>query len=213
MSDEEASMVAGELGDYYDELEDGGGEHSEGGEDPKEATPVKEKESKKRPSISAVVDQLEKIVKKQRPRECDLCNTVLKNGKDAESHRRAEHERGLYQCKKCGKGFQRSQGLLEHTRGVHDKVTFSCGKCGQIFGVKSNLKRHQKTDRACRGPREDMAIEYIPSEYLPEGWTFRGRKRGLDILTPEGFKLDSYVAISRYMLQKETYTKEQDHLR
>ena len=86
-------------------------------------------------------------------------------------------------------------------------MTFSCAKCGQLFGVRSNLKRHQKTERAClpRGPKEEMAR----SEYLPEGWTFRERKKGLDIQTPEGVKLDSYVAISRYMLHKETYTKEQ----
>ena len=151
-----------------------------------------------------------KIVKKQSPRECDLCNAVLKNGKDAESHRRNEHERGQYQCKKCGKGFQRRQGLLEHRRGVHDKVTFSCEKCGQKFRVKSNLKRHQKTDGVCRGPREEKArIEYVRSEYLPEGWTFRGRKKGLDVLTPEGFKFETYLAISQYMQHKETYTKEQ----
>ena len=36
--------------------------------------------------ISAVVDQLEKVAKKQRARECDLCNAVLKrSGKPQES--------------------------------------------------------------------------------------------------------------------------------
>ena len=59
---------------------------SEGGENPKEAAPVKKKGLKKRASISAVVDQLEKMAKKQRARECDLCNAVLKrSGKPQES--------------------------------------------------------------------------------------------------------------------------------
>ena len=151
--------------------------------------------------------QRTKIVKKQSPRECDLCDAVLKNGKAAESHRRNEHERGQFQCKKCGKGFQRRQGLLEHRRGVHEKVTYSCEKCGRKYRFNSNLIRHQK-DGACRG-EEKARIGYVRSEYLPGGWTFRGRKKGLDVLTPEGFKFETYLAISQYMQHKETYTKEQ----
>ena len=151
--------------------------------------------------------QSTKIVKKQSPRECDLCDAVLKNGKAAANHRRNEHERGQFQCKKCGKGFQRRQGLVEHDRGVHEKVTISCEGCGKEFRFRTNLRRHQK-DGACRGEGK-ARIGYVRSEYLPEGWTFRGRNRGLDVLTPEGFKFETYLAISQYMQHKETYTKEQ----
>ena len=146
-------------------------------------------------------------MKKQSPRECDLCDVVLKSGKALMHHRRNEHERGQFQCKKCGKGFQRRQNLVEHDRGVHEKVTISCEGCGKEFRFRTNLRRHQK-DGACRGEGK-ARIGYVRSEYLPEGWTFRGRNRGLDVLTPEGFKFETYLAISQYMQHKETYTKEQ----
>ena len=53
--------------------------------------------------------------------------------------------------------------------------------------------------------KEDMQR----SKYLPEGWLFRDKKRGLDILTPDGTKLDSYVSVKRYMLFKQTFTKKE----
>ena len=51
--------------------------------------------------------------------------------------------------------------------------------------------------------------EMKKSKYLPEGWLFRDKKRGLDILTSDGTKLESYIAVNRYMLFKQTFTKEQ----
>ena len=47
------------------------------------------------------------------------------------------------------------------------------------------------------------------SKYLPKGWMFRDRKRGLDILTSDGTKLESYIAVNRYMQFKQTFTKKQ----
>ena len=47
------------------------------------------------------------------------------------------------------------------------------------------------------------------SKYLPEGWTFKEKNKGLDILTSDGTKLESYIAVNRYMIFKQTFTKEQ----
>ena len=147
-----------------------------------------------------------KIVKKQSPRECDLCDIVFKNGKAAGNHRRNEHDGSQFKCKECGKGFSRKQGLVEHKRGIHEKVDYSCGKCGKKYGFKSSLIRHE-TDGACRR-KEKARAEYAGSVYLPQGWTFRGKKRGLDVRCPEGFKFESYLAIGFFMKQ-EGYTEEQ----
>ena len=54
-------------------------------------------------------------------------------------------------------------------------------------------------------PKEEMK----KSKYLPKGWLFRERKKGLDILTSDGTKLESYVAVNRYMLFKQSFTKKQ----
>lgn len=54
-------------------------------------------------------------------------------------------------------------------------------------------------------PKEEMK----KSKYLPKGWLFRERKKGLDILTSDGTKLESYVAVNRYMLFKQSFTKKE----
>ena len=38
---------------------------------------------------------------------------------------------------------------------------------------------------------------------------FRDRKRGLDILTTDGTTLESYVAVNRYMIFMQSFTKKQ----
>ena len=53
--------------------------------------------------------------------------------------------------------------------------------------------------------KEEMQM----SKYLPKGWLFREKKRGLDILTSDGTKLESYVAVNRYMLFKQSFTKKE----
>ena len=95
---------------------------------------------------------------------------------------------------------------MEHKRGIHEKVDYSCGKCGKKYGFKSSLIRHE-TDGACRR-KEKARAEYAGSVYLPQGWTFKGKKRGLDVRCPEGFKFESYLAIGFFMKQ-EGYTEEQ----
>ena len=169
-------------------------------------------------SITAIVDQLlavseknakevsverkeVKVVKKQLAQECDHCDTVSRTGKELERHRRAVHDGKTYRCKQCGNGFKRSQGLKEHIQCVHNKVKFSCAKCGKVFGTRSNLQRHHRMQNAC--------LPGAKSKYLPEGWTFRNKKKGLDILTSDGTKLESYIAVKRYMLFKESFTKKQ----
>ena len=169
-------------------------------------------------SITAIVDQLlavsekkakevsvereeAKVVRKQLARECDHCDTVSRTGKELERHRRAVHDGKMYRCKQCGNGFKRRQGLKEHIQCVHDKVKFSCAKCGKAFGIRSNLQRHHRMQNAC--------LPGAKSKYLPEGWTFRNKKKGLDILTTDGTKLESYIAVQRYMFFKESFTKTQ----
>ena len=49
-------------------------------------------------------------------------------------------------------------------------------------------------------PKEEMK----KSKYLPEGWTFKEKNKGLDILTSDGTKLESYIAVNRYMIFKQT---------
>ena len=55
--------------------------------------------------------------------------------------------------------------------------------------------------------KEDMQ----GSKYLPKGWLFRDRKKGkgLDILTSDGTKLESYIAVNRYMLFKQSFTEKE----
>ena len=53
--------------------------------------------------------------------------------------------------------------------------------------------------------KEEMQM----SKYLPKGWLFRDKKKGLDILTSDGTKLESYIALNRYMLFKQSFTKKQ----
>ena len=38
---------------------------------------------------------------------------------------------------------------------------------------------------------------------------FREKRKGLDILTSDGTKLESYIAVNRYMLFMQTFTKKE----
>ena len=60
-------------------------------------------------------------------------------------------------------------------------------------------------DHFMGGPKEEMQ----GSQYLPDGWLFRNKKKGLDILTADGTKLESYISIQRYMEYKGDFTREQ----
>lgn len=55
--------------------------------------------------------------------------------------------------------------------------------------------------------KEDMQ----ESQYLPKGWLFRERKKGkgLDILTSDGTRLESYIAVNRYMLFKQSFSRKE----
>ena len=68
-----------------------------------------------------------------------------------------------------------------------------------------NSRKNSQIANFHGAPKEEMK----KSKYLPEGWLFRDKKRGLDILTSDGTKLESYIAVNRYMLFKQTFTKEQ----
>ena len=70
------------------------------------------------------------------------------------------------------------------------------GKDHKKLSVSANLRG---------GPKEEMQ----GSQYLPDGWLFRNKKKGLDILTADGTKLESYISIQRYMEYKGDFTKDQ----
>ena len=79
-------------------------------------------------------------------------------------------------------------------------VKFRCLKCGKAFGFKSNLRKHNRMGRNACLPK---------SKYLPEGWTFRIKKRGWIIMTSDKTRLESYIAVQRYMFYKGGFTKNE----
>ena len=79
-------------------------------------------------------------------------------------------------------------------------VKFRCGNCGKAFGFKSNLRKHNRMGRNACLPK---------SKYLPEGWTFRIKKRGWIIMTSDKTRLESYIAVQRYMFYKGGFTKNE----
>ena len=79
-------------------------------------------------------------------------------------------------------------------------VKFRCLKCGKAFGFKSNLRKHNRMGRNACLPK---------SKYLPEGWTFRIKKRGWIIMTSDKTRLESYIAVQRYMFSKGGFTKNE----
>ena len=79
-------------------------------------------------------------------------------------------------------------------------VKFRCLKCGKAFGFKSNLRKHNRMGRNACLPK---------SKYLPEGWTFRIKKRGWIIMTSDKTRLESYIAVQRYMSFKGGFTKNE----
>ena len=68
-----------------------------------------------------------------------------------------------------------------------------------------NHRQHSKRANFLGAQKEEMQ----KSKYLPKGWLFKDKKKGLDILTPDGTKLDSYISVKRYMLFKQTFTKKE----
>ena len=74
-----------------------------------------------------------------------------------------------------------------------------------MYCYPDGKNRKQLSQNAIGAPKEEMK----KSKYLPKGWLFRDKKKGLDILTSDGTKLESYVAVNRYMLFKQSFTKKQ----
>ena len=81
------------------------------------------------------------------------------------------------------------------------------GHIEKIYCYPDGKNRRQLSQNASfqGAPKEEMR----KSKYLPKGWLFRDRKKGLDILTTDGTKLESYVAVNRYMIFMQSFTKKQ----
>ena len=88
-------------------------------------------------------------------------------------------------------------------------VKFLCGKCGKAFGFRSNLRRHNRMERNACLPKSKYLPLLAKSKYLPEGWTFRIKKRGWIIMTSDKTRLESYIAVQRYMSFKGGFTKNE----
>ena len=88
-------------------------------------------------------------------------------------------------------------------------VKFQCGKCGKAFGFRSNLRRHNRMGRNACLPKSKYLPLLAKSKYLPEGWTFRIKKRGWIIMTSDKTRLESYIAVQRYMSFKGGFTKNE----
>lgn len=73
--------------------------------------------------------------------------------------------------------------------------------------VKKARKRRKITDIADQLMEKKACLP--KSKYLPEGWTFWIKKKGWIIMTSDKTRLESYIAVQRYMFSKGGFTKNE----
>ena len=120
------------------------------------------------------------------------------NTQEDEEDKEEEVKKEVKKARKRIKITDIADQLME--KKAKEVVKFRCLKCGKAFGFKSNLRKHNRMGRNACLPK---------SKYLPEGWTFRIKKKGWIIMTSDKTRLESYIAVQRYMFSKGGFTKNE----
>ena len=129
------------------------------------------------------------------------------NTQEDEEDKEEEVKKEVKKARKRIKITDIADQLME--KKAKEVVKFRCLKCGKAFGFKSNLRKHNRMGRNACLPKSKYLPLLAKSKYLPEGWTFRIKKRGWIIMTSDKTRLESYIAVQRYMFYKGGFTKNE----
>ena len=123
---------------------------------------------------------------------CPFCETSFESEKVFGEHINSQHKGGFGDKNIAG------EELDEDDEDKEEEVKKE---------VKKARKRIKITDIADQLMEKKACLP--KSKYLPEGWTFRIKKRGWIIMTSDKTRLESYIAVQRYMFYKGGFTKNE----
>ena len=86
----------------------------------------------------------ENMLKKGKPRSCEICGKHCKSYQSYTSHKLVHKEERRFQCDQCPKTFKQRTALGIHQKGVHEgRGSQHCHTCGANFKSSSQLAKHR----------------------------------------------------------------------
>ena len=133
---------------------------------------------------------------------CPFCETRFESEKVFGEHINSQHKGGFGDKNIAGEELDEDDEYDENAMdiGEYDELNTQEDEEDKEEEVKKEVKKARKS-------------KYLPllakSKFLPEGWTFRIKKRGWIIMTSDKTRLESYIAVQRYMFYKGGFTKNE----
>ena len=153
---------------------------------------------------------------------CPFCETRFESEKVFGEHINSQHKGGFGDKNIAGEELDEDDEYDENAMdiGEYDELNTQEDEEDKEEEVKKEVKKARKrikiTDIADQLMEKKACLpksKYLPllakSKYLPEGWTFRIKKRGWIIMTSDKTRLESYIAVQRYMFYKGGFTKNE----
>ena len=144
---------------------------------------------------------------------CPFCETRFESEKVFGEHINSQHKGGFGDKNIAGEELDEDDEYDENAMdiGEYDELNTQEDEEDKEEEVKKEVKKARKrrkiTDIADQLMEKKACLP--KSKYLPEGWTFRIKKKGWIIMTSDKTRLESYIAVQRYMFSKGGFTKNE----
>ena len=144
---------------------------------------------------------------------CPFCETRFESEKVFGEHINSQHKGGFGDKNIAGEELDEDDEYDENAMdiGEYDELNTQEDEEDKEEEVKKEVKKARKrrkiTDIADQLMEKKACLP--KSKYLPEGWTFRIKKKGWIIMTSDKTRLESYIAVQRYMFYKGGFTKNE----
>ena len=141
---------------------------------------------------------------------CPFCETRFESEKVFGEHINSQHKGGFGDKNIAGEELDEDDEIAMDI-GEYDELNTQEDEEDKEEEVKKEGKKARKrrkiTDIADQLMEKKACLP--KSKYLPEGWTFRIKKKGWIIMTSDKTRLESYIAVQRYMFYKGGFTKNE----
>ena len=144
---------------------------------------------------------------------CPFCETRFESEKVFGEHINSQHKGGFGDKNIAGEELDEDD--------EDDEIAMDIGEYDELNTQEDEEDKEEEVKKEVKKARKRRKITDIAdqlmekkaclpkSKYLPEGWTFRIKKKGWIIMTSDKTRLESYIAVQRYMFSKGGFTKNE----